>query len=124
MSMLFTLNAVIYLTWGLLFLLLPGFFCSRLGMSVNAGVLALARLLGATQIGTALLSWWIREEDYSPTRTAVLRMQSVAWGLTALVGLHCALTDIWNMWGRINMLVLVAGTLVWSYLAWLRPEGP
>jgi hypothetical protein len=124
MSMLFTLNAAVYLAWGLLFMLLPGFFCSGLGMSVNTGVLAVARLLGAAQIGTALLSWWVREEEYSPTRTAVFKTQSVAWGLTAVVGLHCALSGIWNLWGRINVLVLVAGTLVWGYLAWLRPEGP
>lgn len=124
MSMLFTLNAVVYLAWGFLFMLLPGFFCSGLGMSVSTGVLALARLLGATQIGTAFLSWWIREEEYSPARNAVLKMQSVAWGLTALVGLHCTLGGIWNIWGRINVLVLVAGTLLWGYLAWLRPEGP
>jgi hypothetical protein len=124
MRKLFILDSGIHLAWGLLFLLLPTTCGAALGLSMGSAAIALSRSLGALQIGTAALSWWFRDEGYTPARHAVFKAQSVAWGLSFLVGLQCALSGLWSIMGRANTLLMLAGTLAWGYLAWLRPEGP
>jgi hypothetical protein len=124
MRRLFILDSAIHLAWGLLFVLLPTTFGTALGLNMDAAAIALSRCLGALHIGIAALSWWFRDEDFTPARHAVFKAQSVGWGLSFLMSLQCMLSGLWSVMGKANTLLMLAGTLAWGYLAWFKPEGP
>lgn len=67
------LAAIAYVGFGLGLLTIPDTFMSMFSVTLDAGGMLMARILGSALIGFTLIFWWCRNEPDTAALQAVLR---------------------------------------------------
>jgi hypothetical protein len=92
------------------FLLVPGFWITLYGASVDSQAAFLYRLIAALFGGLAVMAWLGRSAEPSPSRDAMVRGLLAVNGLAALVAVLGAATGVYNRfaWGPVGMFAVFA----------------
>ncbi len=90
------------------FLVVPGFWITLYGASVDSQASFLFRLIAAVFGGLAVMAWVGRAAERSPSRDAMVCGLIVLNGLATLVAVFGALTGVYNRfaWGPVGMFGL------------------
>jgi hypothetical protein len=105
---LFTIYSAAAMIICLNFLLVPGFWITLYGASVDSQASFLFRLIAAVFGGLAVMAWVGRAAERSPSRDAMVWGLIVVNGLATLVAVFGALTGVYNRfaWGPVGMFGL------------------
>jgi hypothetical protein len=104
------------------FLVVPEFWITLYGATVDPQASLLLRLIGALFGGLAVMAWVGRAAEPSPSRNAMVGGLIVLNGLATLVAVFGALTHVYNQlaWGPVGMFGLF--TLGFVVVAAARPS--
>jgi hypothetical protein len=102
---LFTIYSAAAMVICLNFLVVPGFWITLYGASVDAQASFLFRLIAALFGGLAVMAWVGRAAEASPSRHAMIWGMIVVNGLATLVAVFGALSGVYNQfaWGPVGM---------------------
>lgn len=111
---LFTIYSVAAIIICLNFLLVPGFWISLYGASVDSQASFLFRLIAAPFGGLAVMAWVGRAAEPSRSRDAMVSGLIVVNALAAIVAVYGALSGVYNQfaWGPVGMFGMFAFSFV------------
>lgn len=109
-KMVLSVQAAFFFLAGLVTLIIPALLFADLGVTLDAGGVALARGFGATVIMAGVIAWAARDSEASSARRAIILGFFVGNVLMALVGIYNVVTGVFGtmMW---------AGVAAWALLA-------
>jgi apolipoprotein N-acyltransferase len=122
LSILFVINAIVSLIFGLVAVFAPGQLAAIYGGTVNDAVLALYRINGASLIGFAAVAWFIRNAPASEARRGILFGFIVGYVVYTLVFLFVALQGIGTAMIWVNVVISLAFALAYAYFAFMAPS--
>ena len=114
--------AVIHGALGLIALLAPGAAAGMFGIGVDAGGAAIARLLGATLLGTAATFWFSRTLAAADILKGVLVGGFVISGLSLIIAIMAISGGVIGPRGWIGALARAALTAGFGYFAFMKPQ--
>ena len=119
---LLTIQAVLLGAFGLGTLLIPSQLWGMYGITMGAGGIFFARFGGALVVGTALLSWLVRNAAESEARNAIVTVFFFDWAAHLIVFVLAQLDGTANALGWSNVALGVVGTLAWAYFRFMKPS--
>lgn len=119
---LLTIQAVLLGAFGLGTLLIPNQLWGIYGITMGAGGIFFARFGGALVVGTALLSWLVRNAAESEARNAIVTVFFFDWAAHLIVFVLAQLDSTANALGWSNVALGVVGTLAWAYFRFMKPS--
>lgn len=120
LGMLFTVNALLAVAFGLAFVLVPAEFLQQYGVTVNSGTVVLARLFGATLVGLAVLCWLARTAPVSEGLRAIMIGLFAIDALGFVAALQGVLSGAVNSLGWSTVILYGVLGLAWGYFAFGR----
>ncbi len=96
---------VIHLAFGLGFVLLPGLVVSLYGVSLDDAGIMMARLLGASDLASALLLLGARAIPASRTTRLISLKGALEWSLIAIILAFYALSGLLNFMGWASVIL-------------------
>ena len=121
LSILFIINAIVSLIFGLAAVFAPALLANIYGGPVNDAVLALYRINGASLIGFAAVAWFIRNAPPSEARQGLLLGFIAGYAFYTLVFLFVALQRIGTAVIWVNVVISLAFGLAYAYYAFMTP---
>lgn len=111
---LFTIYSAAAVIICLNFLVVPGFWITLYGASVDSHASLLFRLIAALFGGLAVMTWAGRAAGPSPSRDAMVRGLIVVNGLATVIAVSGALSGVYNRfaWGPVGMFGMFALSFV------------
>ena len=119
LSLLFTINAVIAILFGLGFVLIPATLLSLYAVEVDINGIYLARLLGAAFLGYGVITWLVRDSAYSAVRAIVLAL-AVSELIGFVISLYYQFQGAANALGWTTVAIYLLLGLGFAYF-YLRP---
>lgn len=120
---LMVLNAIVSAVFGIGFLLVPAQVMQLYGFTVDAQLIYVGHLFGASLVGFAFLSWLARDAADSDTRRAIILALFVAEGVGFIVALMGQLAGTTNMLGWSTIAVYLLFALGFGYFQFARPTS-
>ena len=123
-KLLFVLNAIAALIFGLVFLFVPVMMLELLGAETYVVAVLLARFFGTAMIGFGLLLWFTKDV----TDEAMQKWMAISMFICAMLGLILSVIGVSPASGviRSNGWVTIVGyllfTLGYAYLLFLKPK--
>ena len=114
--------AAIHGALGLIALLAPGAAAGMFGIGVDAGGAAIARLLGATLLGTAATFWFSRTLAAADILKGVLIGGFVISGLSLVIAIIAISGGVIGAQGWIGAIARAALTAGFGYFAFMKPQ--
>ncbi|MGD8751823.1 MAG: hypothetical protein PVG14_10400 [Anaerolineales bacterium] len=115
LSLVFTLNAIAALVFGLAFLLIPVTLAELYGGELSDAGVYVARLLGAVVIGYCLISWLTRNAGESDARRAIVIAFFISWAIGLVVTLLTQFSGLLNALGWLNVVIYAFFTFGYGY---------
>ncbi len=124
LKILFMINAILALLFGLSFLIIPADTLGWYGiiMMPKGGILV-ARLFGANLLGVAVLSWLARPLGASEARSAIVLSLVVIDGLGFIASLLAQLDGGINNLGWSTVVLYLLLFLGFAYFRFIKPKG-
>jgi len=123
LKLLFTLTAVVGAVFGLGFLLLPASVLALYGVADDPALLYLARLLGASYLGYAALSWLVRDAPASPAGRGIVLAFFIAFAVGLVASVVGQLSGAVNALGWSTVAIFALFTLGYAYYQFMQPGG-
>jgi len=123
LKLLFTLTAVGGALFGLGFLLLPGPVLALYGVADDPALLNLARPLGASYLGSAVLAWLVRDAPAGPTRRGIVLAFFITFALGLVASVVTQLSGAENALGWSTVAIFALLTLGFAYFQFMRSGG-
>jgi hypothetical protein len=120
LSLVFSLNAISALVFGLAFLLVPVALGNLYGGELNDAGVYVARLFGAIIIGYCLISWLARNAGESDARRVIVNAFFVSWAIGLVVTLITQFSGVVNALGWLNVVIYAYFTLAFGYNLFAR----
>lgn len=120
---LFMFTAVLTLTFGIGFLLLPGTMSAPYGFRLDEAGLHVARSLGAAYLGLAALAWLARDVPDCEARRAIILCFLVINATGFFAVLPGKLSGVTNTLGWSTPLIHLLLVVGFGYFAFLKPDG-
>jgi hypothetical protein len=117
LRLLFILEAVVDLLFGVAFVLAPGLVLSVYGMSTDATGTFLTRFLGAVFIGYGILTWAARDWSDTAERRLLIRVTFVTSALGFLVSLQYQLQPGSGVLSSAFVVLTALFGLAWGWFA-------
>lgn len=117
------INAIIAAVFGIIFALLPAQAGPLYGFTATAPLNFVARLFGVTLVGTALLSWLVRNATDSDARRAILTSFLVLDVLGFVVTLIGQLTGVVNTLGWSSVVIYLLLAAGFGYFRFAKPTS-
>jgi hypothetical protein len=116
-------SAVLALTLGIAFVLIPESLASLYGLTLTPAGTFIARLLGVEFVGYGLLAWFVRNAVDSEIRRAILLAFFITDGTGFIVALLGQLSGITNLlgWSIVGVYLLLA--LGFGYFRFVYPSA-
>ena len=105
--------------FGLGTVFVPNLLWGLYGITLGAGGIFFARFGGALVVGTALLSWLVRNAAESEARNAIVTVFFLEWAAHLIVFVLAQLDGTANALGWSNVALGVVGTLAWAYFRFM-----
>ena len=119
-SLIFTLNTLSIVGFGLGSLLFPQPFWATFGIDLSPAGVVVVRMAGGVVTGNVVLSWLVRNAPDSPLRQAVVLDFFVGWGLVFVAALIGQLAGATNALGWFTVGLALAWTVVMGMLRFAR----
>lgn len=116
------INVIVAGLLGLGYFLVPEQVTAPLGLSLDAGGIAVARVAGALLLGYALVAWFVRSLSDADLKRAVLPGFLGGFVLTFLATLWAQLSGPMNTLGWINVVITLLFALAYGYLLFMGSE--
>lgn len=123
LSTVFLLNVIVAGILGLGYFLIPQQTVAPLGLNLDAGGVAVARIAGAFLIGYALISWFVRNLSEEQDRRAIVPGYVGGYLFTLLATLWAQLSGAVNGLGWINVIISLLFLLAYAYFLFVKPNG-
>ena len=123
MKVIFIINSIVNLVFGLAFVLVPGSTLSIYGVSVNEAGILISRLFGASLLGYAVLSWFARNTEESAARRAILISFSIGFTIGFIVSLIGQLSGIVNALGWSSVALYLFFAVAFGYLRFMKSSS-
>ncbi len=114
------INAVISLAFGLSFVLVPGQSLHMYGVTADAPLELVARLLGSAFLGYGVMTWSARSATASEVRRPVLLSIFVGDGVGFFVALIAQLGGVVNAMGWSTVVIYLLLALGCGYFLFLK----
>ena len=110
LSVVMILSAIVSAVFGLAFILVPAQTVQLYGVTADAPVTYVGRLLGASLVGYAFLSWFARDAKESEARRAIVSALFVGESVGFLMALIGQLAGVVNIlgWSTVAVYLLFA----------------
>ena len=104
------IKAIVCVSFGFLLLVFPGFLLKLMGAELGPGGLFAARLYGASQAGTLLLTWFSQDAEKSSARRAIILDLFIYDGIGLIITLFAVLSGVlnWLGWGIVAVYLFLA----------------
>lgn len=119
-SLIFTLNTLSIVGFGLGSLLFPQLFWATFGIDLSTTAAVVVRMAGGVVVGNVVLSWLVRNTPDSPLRQAVVLDFFVGWGLVFIASLIGQLAGATNALGWFTVGLALVWTVVMGMLRFAR----
>ena len=116
-SLLLTVQTVIWLVVGLAFLAVPRLWVAPFGMRLDAGAVFFARLVGSAYLGLAIVTWLGRGAEAGFVDALALA-NLVTNGASATIHVQAVVTGLHNRigWGPAALLISLTAAWLWVVL--------
>ena len=123
LSILFTINAIVAVVFGLALVLVAATFMSLYGITLSPGGLIIARLFGAALLGYAVLTWFARDAKDSDARRAIVLALFIGDVVGFIVALLGQLSGAVNTLGWSTVAIYLLLALGFGYFQFLKPSA-
>ena len=122
LSTMMIINAVVAAVFGVAFVLVPSQSISLYGVEEASEILILIlRLMGASFIGFAVLTWSARNASDSDARRAIVLALIVSDGIGFIAALIAQLADVVNSLGWSTVAIYLLLALGFGYFQFAKP---
>ena len=122
LSTMMIINAVVAAVFGVTFVLVPSQGISLYGIEEASEILILIlRLMGASFIGFAILTWSARNASDSDARRAIVLALMVSDGIGFIAALIAQLADVVNSLGWSTVAIYLLLALGFGYFQFAKP---
>jgi hypothetical protein len=124
LKVLFIINAVLALLFGLAFVLIPGDTLAQYGVKLmpKAGIYA-ARLFGATLLGIAVISWFAQSLGTSEIRSAIILGFFVVDAVGFIVSLLAQVDGVVNNLGWTTVAIYLLLGVGFGYFRFMKADA-
>ena len=123
LSMMMIINAVVAAVFGVAFVLVPSQSISLYGIEEASEILILVlRLMGASFIGFAVLTWLARNASDSDARRAIVLALIVSDAIGFIAALIAQLADVVNSLGWSTVAIYLLLALGFGYFQFVKTE--
>lgn len=119
---LFRVSGVLFLVFGLVWLLAPKAMPASYGLEIDSYSAYLFQQLGAINVATAFLCFLVSGMAQSPARRAVVTFFLVEQVLSGIVSLIAVLSGVLAAAGWFSVALNLALALAFGYFRFIRPE--
>ncbi len=115
LKLVFTINAILSLVFGLGFLFAPEMVLSQYAVTVGVGGAWMTRFFGATVLGWGVLVWFMRDAGSSDAREAVLTGLFVAMLAGLIVAVMAQVEGVANVLGWSTVVLYAFFAAAYGY---------
>ncbi len=120
LRMVYTINTVLGLFFGLAFILVPDTLLDFYGITLDEAGLMVARLLGAAYCGYGVLSWFIRGHSDSPAGVAATTGIFATYVLGLIVAIIGQLGGVTNALGWSTVAIFLLMSVGFGYYRFMN----
>ena len=122
-STLFTINAIVAVVFGLLFVLAPALTLSLYGITSNEPLSYVGQLFGASLLSFAVITWLARNTAASPARNAIVLALFIGDAIGFVVSLIAQMKGFANALGWSTVAIYLLLALGFGYLQFMSKES-
>ena len=123
MKVIFIINSILSLLFGLAFVFLPGQLLSIYGITLGDAGLYIGQLFGAAILGYAVLAWFARNTEESPARRAILIALFTGFTIGFIMALIGQLTGVVNAVGWSTVAIYLFFAVAFGYLRFMKSSS-
>ncbi len=122
-STLFTINAIVAVVFGLVFVLAPAWTLSLYGITSNDPLNYVGQLFGASLLSFAVITWLARNATASPARGAIVLALFIGDAIGFVVSLIAQMKGYANALGWSTVAIYLLLALGFGYLQFMGKES-
>ena len=119
---LMVVKAIVCLGFGVLLLAIPGQLMSLYGVTLQEGGVLMARLYGASLVGTLILTWFSRNDPGSEALRAAVLGLFVYDAIGLVVAVLAMLSGVMNALGWSVVAIYLFLTIGYGYFYFMKPS--
>jgi hypothetical protein len=119
---LMVIKAIVCLGFGILLLAIPGLLMSLYGVTLQEGVILMARLYGASLVGNLMLTWFSRNDPGSEALRAAVLGLFVYDAIGLIVAVLAMLSGVMNALGWSVVAIYLFLAAGYGYFYFVKPS--
>jgi len=119
-KLLFVLNAVVVVAFGLLLLIVPATGLAQFDMTVRGQEVFMARVIGAALVSLGLLLWFAKDTDEAAQKN--FGMAALAGTVLSLIVTIIGIATLVKGFGWVAVVVEVLFGLGYAFILFLQPK--
>ena len=119
-KLLFVLNAVVVVAFGLLLLIVPATGLAQFDMTVRGQEVLMARVIGAALVSLGLLLWFAKDTDEAAQKN--FGMAALAGTVLSLIVTIIGIATLVKGFGWVAVVVEVLFGLGYAFILFLQPK--
>ncbi len=123
LKILFIINAIVAIVFGVAFVLIPAKVYSMYAIESGAGLDYMGQLFGAALIGYGLIAWLVRKAADSDSSRAIILAFFIASGIGFVIALIGQLNEIIGSLGWLTVAIYLLLTIGFGYFQFSKSSS-